>query len=98
MHAMSNDTASVVHDASMTKVLPHKREDPPKESGRSQFKFVWPDDLIAEVKELAEVSDRSINEAGEILMRWAVQEARAEWGLSHSASEAGRTGRKKQQD
>lgn len=94
---MNSVTESVVHGDVMNKtVLPPKSADEPKEQ-RVQKKFLWPPDLCDEIDELAKVSDRSINETGEILMRWAAEKARVEWGLSSktAAGDAGHVKGKK---
>lgn len=43
-----------------------------------QVKFRWDPSLLAELKELAERTDRSMNECGEMLIRWALERAKQE--------------------
>lgn len=53
---------------------------PPKsKSVVVQCNFRWPSDLPEEIRAIAERSGRSLNETGELLMRWAVERAKAEY-------------------
>ena len=47
-----------------------------KKSKPESLTFRWDPELFAELRALASETGRSLNETGEILMRWAVQEAR----------------------
>lgn len=60
-----------------------------------QVKFRWDPDLIQEVRDIAERTGRTINEAGEMLMRWAVERAKTELELSDSSPEGSAAKRKK---
>lgn len=51
-----------------------------------QVKFRWDPDLIDGIKEIAARTNRSINEAGELLMRWAVDRAKAELEITGETS------------
>lgn len=60
---------------------------PPKE-----LKFRWDPDLAARIERIAEETGRTVNDAAELLMRWAVerQELEMERGGAHSAAKAER--------
>jgi hypothetical protein len=57
---------------------------PPKKPAE-QVKFRWDPDLIQEVHALARRTNRSINETGEMLMRWAVDRAKTELEMAGAA-------------
>lgn len=46
-----------------------------------QVKFRWDPDLLEELKTLAEATNRTQNDTGERLMRWAIERAKAELQL-----------------
>lgn len=70
---MRTDPISVVR-ADGVIVSPRKRP--------VQVKFRWDPDLAEELRQIAERTDRSINEAGELLMRWAIERSKAELDLA----------------
>ena len=58
-------------------IVPPK--EPPKDSEVvEQVKFRWPRKDIERVKRIAEKTHRSMNEAGLLLMRWALDKSEAE--------------------
>lgn len=50
---------------------------PPKKDPVN-VKFRWDETLADDIKMIAEKTGRSMNETGEMLMRWAVERAKAE--------------------
>lgn len=66
---MSGSTNGVIEDDRVI-VAPKKTPE--------QVKFRWPPDLIEEVREIAKRTGRTMNEAGEMMMRWAVERAKHE--------------------
>ncbi len=50
---------------------------PPKTQS-VQVKFRWPPDIGVEIAAIAKRTNRSMNEAGELLMRWAIERAKQE--------------------
>lgn len=50
---------------------------PPKTEPKS-VRFRWPPDLVEEIEAIAARTGRSMNEAGELMMRWAVERTKAE--------------------
>lgn len=52
---------------------------PPKAKSRvKQPKFRWSEDTVDRLEVVSNDADRSMNETGEILMRWALQEVERE--------------------
>lgn len=43
-----------------------------------QVKFRWDPDLVVQLKELADRTHRTINETGELLIRWAIERSKEE--------------------
>lgn len=97
MRDMQAATVLQAADMKERKVLPHRNEDPVEGEDEEQFKVVWAKSLTADIRRLAEVTDRSIKNASEMLMRWAVDQAKREWGLPDDAGgeEAATTGKKR---
>lgn len=60
----------------------------------AQINFRWDPDVITRLKRIADRTGHSINEAGELLMKWAL--GRAEVELEISGDEAAPLKRKKQ--
>lgn len=58
----------------------------PPRAKATQVKFRWPPDLQAELAAIAEKTNRSINETGELLMRWAIERAKAELDMGSTES------------
>lgn len=75
---MGTEATGLVDDEGV-KILPHKEEEQEKPETHEQFKVVWPKDLTADIRRLADLSGRSIKDASEKLMRWAVNRAMSEY-------------------
>lgn len=58
----------------------------PPRTKPTQVKFRWPPDLQKELAAIAEKTNRSINETGELLMRWAIERAKAELDMGDAGS------------
>lgn len=50
-----------------------------------QVKFRWDPALIQEIRAIAERTNRTINDVGETLMRWAVERSKAELEMTGTA-------------
>src|SRR5580765_1185402 len=61
-----------------TVILPPKVS---KEDLKSPM-FRWHPDTVARIKRIAEMQGYSVNEAGEMLMRWAIEATEKELGLA----------------
>lgn len=64
--------------ASVQGVVESKAVIVPPKTASVQVKFRWPPDLLDEIRAIAERTGRSQNEAGERLMRWAIERAKVE--------------------
>lgn len=74
---MATDTQAVVQGPRV--ILPKKPSEGSVEKNEAQFHVWWKKDLIADIKALAKASGRSITEASELLMGWAVERAKQEY-------------------
>jgi hypothetical protein len=66
----------------------------PKVKAR-EMKFRWDPELVREIEDIAARTHRTLNECGELLMRWAVERSKQELELLDEQS--GNARRKKQQ-
>lgn len=52
--------------------------------------FRWDPDLVAEIQAIAERTNRSVNETSELLVRWAVERAKAELEMTGESASVGK--------